>query len=559
MNPLAAFKAALAALRLNALRSFLAMLGVIIGVASVIVMVSVASGAGQAIEARIRSLGTNLLVIQPGSYTSGGRRSGEGTALALSETDLAVIKERIPGIAAVTGVVSGSAPIVVGNTNWTTSIDGVSADFLEVRDWELAEGRNFTEAELRSAAKVAILGATTARELFADAPVIGQQVRVMNVPFTVVGLLTPKGQSGFGMDQDDTALVPVSTARRRLFGAEKTVPDNLKRIMVEVASAEEMSDAQSEIETLLRQRRQVRMGAPDTFQVRNMAEFIRTRSETQNILSLLLGATAAISLIVGGIGIMNIMLVSVTERTKEIGLRMAVGARRRDILSQFLIEAVTLCLTGGLIGLLIGGSAALALATWGAWPIALSPSLVLHRARRGRPGRRVLRLLPGAPRLADEPHRRAALRVTELLSDLAPFATKDHTHAEPAQHRHRSADRRRRHRRHRLHRRRLCDVHQRGGEAEAPARGLLEQHLVHALLVRRHQLHPSLGLCAVRRRRLVHRRLCHHDLPASRPGLSHPAAGLRRGLRPCDEDQSAGTPNPPAAQRHSSMRYRFAA
>ena len=376
MNPLAALKAALAALRLNALRSFLAMLGVIIGVASVIVMVSVASGAGQAIEARIRSLGTNLLVIQPGSYTSGGRRSGEGTALALSETDLAVIKERIPGIAAVTGVVSGSAPIVVGNTNWTTSIDGVSADFLEVRDWELAEGRNFTEAELRSAAKVAILGATTARELFADAPVIGQQVRVMNVPFTVVGLLTPKGQSGFGMDQDDTALVPVSTARRRLFGAEKTVPDNLKRIMVEVASAEEMSDAQSEIETLLRQRRHVRMGAPDTFQVRNMAEFIRTRSETQNILSLLLGATAAISLIVGGIGIMNIMLVSVTERTKEIGLRMAVGARRRDILSQFLIEAVTLCLTGGLIGLLIGGSAALALATWGAWPIALSPSLV---------------------------------------------------------------------------------------------------------------------------------------------------------------------------------------
>ena len=399
--------------------------GVIIGVASVIVMVSVASGAGQAIEARIRSLGTNLLVIQPGSYTSGGRRAGEGTALALSETDLAVIKERIPGIAAVTGVVSGSAPIVVGNTNWTTSIDGVSADFLEVRDWELAEGRNFTEAELRSAAKVAILGATTARELFADAPVIGQQVRVMNVPFTVVGLLTPKGQSGFGMDQDDTALVPVSTARRRLFGAEKTVPDNLKRIMVEVASAEEMSDAQSEIETLLRQRRQVRMGAPDTFQVRNMAEFIRTRSETQNILSLLLGATAAISLIVGGIGIMNIMLVSVTERTKEIGLRMAVGARRRDILSQFLIEAVTLCLTGGLIGLLIGGSAALALATWGAWPIALSPSLVLHRARRGRAGRRVLRLLPGAPRLADEPHRRTPLRVTssrvtELLSDLAP-------------------------------------------------------------------------------------------------------------------------------------------
>ena len=377
MNPLAAFKVALAALRLNALRSFLAMLGVIIGVASVIVMVSVASGAGQAIEARIKALGTNMLVIQPGSYTSGGRRAGEGTAIALSEGDLAVIREKVPGIAAATGVVSGSAPIVVGNTNWTTSIDGVNGDYLEVRDWPLSEGRDFTEAELRSGAKVAILGATTARELFGDAPVIGQQIRVMNVPFTVIGLLSPKGQSGFGTDQDDTALVPVTTARHRLFGAEQTVPDNLRRIMVEVASAEEMSDAQGEIETLLRQRRHVRGGTPDDFQVRNMAEFIRTRSETQSILSVLLGATAAISLIVGGIGIMNIMLVSVTERTKEIGLRMAVGARRRDILTQFLIEAVTLCLTGGLIGLVIGGGAALALANWGAWPVALSPALVL--------------------------------------------------------------------------------------------------------------------------------------------------------------------------------------
>jgi putative ABC transport system permease protein len=181
---------------------------------------------------------------------------------------------------------------VVGNTNWTTSIDGVGDDFLEVRDWALTEGRNFTEAEIRSGAKVVILGATTARELFGEEPVISQQVRVMNVPFTVIGLLAPKGQSGFGTDQDDTAVVPVSTARRRLFGAEKTVPDNLKRIMVEVASAEEMSDAQSEIETLLRSRRHVRMGTPDDFQVRNMAEFIRTRSETQSILSLLLGATA---------------------------------------------------------------------------------------------------------------------------------------------------------------------------------------------------------------------------------------------------------------------------
>ncbi len=377
MNLLASFRVAIAALKVNALRSFLAMLGVIIGVASVIVMVSVATGAGQAIEARIKALGTNVLVVMPGSYTSGGRRSGEGTALALSETDLAAIRTNVPGVMAAAGLVSGSAPVVVGNANWTTAVSGVNEDFLEVRDWPVAEGRSFTEAELRAGAKVVILGATTARELFGANPAVGEQIRIKNVPFNVIGVLSVKGQSGWGTDQDDTALVPLSTARRRLFGAEETVPDNLRQIMVEVASAEEMGEAQEEIENLLRDRRHVRAGSPDDFQVRNMAEFIRTRSETQSILSVLLGATAAISLVVGGIGIMNIMLVSVTERTREIGLRMAVGARRRDILSQFLIEAVTLCVTGGLIGLTIGGGAALALSIWGNWPIALSPNLVL--------------------------------------------------------------------------------------------------------------------------------------------------------------------------------------
>ena len=377
MNPLVSFKVAVDALKMHALRTFLAMLGVIIGVASVIVMVSVASGAGEAIEARIRALGTNVLVIFPGSFTSGGRRAGEGTALALSENDLAAIRASVPTVVGAAGMVSGSAPIVVGNSNWTTSVTGVNADYLDVRDWPLADGRSFTEAELRSGAKVVILGATTARELFGNAPALGEQVRIKNVPFTIIGTLTEKGQSGFGTDQDDTALVPLSTARRRLFGAEQTVPDNLRTIMVEVASAEAMNDTQEEIENLLRQRRHVRPGTPDDFQVRNMAEFIRARSETQNILSVLLGATAAISLVVGGIGIMNIMLVSVTERTKEIGLRLAVGARRRDILSQFLIEAVTLCVTGGLIGLLIGGSAAISMSIWGNWPIALKPGLVV--------------------------------------------------------------------------------------------------------------------------------------------------------------------------------------
>jgi putative ABC transport system permease protein len=379
VNPLAACKVAIAALKVNALRSFLAMLGVIIGVASVIVMVSVASGASQAIEARIRALGTNLLIVSPGSFTSGGRRAGEGTAAALSERDRKTIQAKVPGVAAIAGVIQGSAPLVAGSSNWTTQVNGVNEDYLEVRDWALTEGRNFTETEMRAGAKVAILGATAARELFgAGAGAgVGEQIRINNVPFNVIGVLAVKGQSGWGSDQDDTALVPLTTARRRLFGAEQTIPDNLRQIMVEIDSAEGMQDAQAEIETLLRERRRVREGSPDDFRVRDMADFIRMRTETQSILSVLLGATAMISLVVGGIGIMNIMLVSVTERTREIGLRMAVGARRRDILSQFLIEAVMLCVLGGLIGLLIGGGAALAMSIWGNWPIALSPALVL--------------------------------------------------------------------------------------------------------------------------------------------------------------------------------------
>ena len=194
-------------------------------------MVSVASGAGEAIEARIKALGTNVLVVMPGSFTSGGRRAGEGTALALSEADLAAIRANVPTVVGAAGMVNGSAPIVVGNSNWTTSVTGVNADYLDVRDWPVAEGRPFTDIELRAGAKVVILGATTERELFGNAPAIGEQVRIKNVPFTVIGTLTAKGQSGFGTDQDDTALVPLATARRRLFGAEQTVPDNLGTVV----------------------------------------------------------------------------------------------------------------------------------------------------------------------------------------------------------------------------------------------------------------------------------------------------------------------------------------
>jgi putative ABC transport system permease protein len=377
MNPIASLRVALIALKLNALRSFLAMLGVIIGVASVIVMVSVASGASRAVERTIRALGTNVLVVFPGSSFAGGRHAGSDTTTPLSERDMAAIRRSVPGVDGVAGIIDGSAMVVAESSNWTTSIDGVNGDYLTVRGWPLLEGRNFSESELRSAGKVAILGQTVARELFGGTDVVGERLRIKNEPFTVIGVLTEKGQSGFGRDQDDTVLVPLSTARRRVIGGSQTVPDDVHLIMVKFDSEDEMDDGQSDIEALLRQTRHIQPGQPDDFNVRNMAEFIRTRSATQSILSLLLGATAAISLVVGGIGIMNIMLVSVTERTREIGLRMAVGARRRDILVQFLIEAVTLCVTGGLIGLLVGGGGALALALWGRFPVALSPDLVL--------------------------------------------------------------------------------------------------------------------------------------------------------------------------------------
>jgi len=376
MTIIAAIRVALAALRLNAMRSFLAMLGVIIGVGSVIIMVSIGEGAGRAVEDQIRSLGTNVLVIRPGAFDSGGRRMGAGSAPPFSEADVAAIRA-VPGVAAVSGVVTSTYPVVFGATNWTTQIHGVHEDFLTVRDWALASGRIFTPAEQRRAAKVAILGATVAEKLFGAADPVGAEVRIKNVPFTVIGVLDRKGQTGFGLDQDDAALIPVSTMRRRLAGGGRTIPDRIQTIMVKLDDGANSPAVQAQIDQLLREGRRLQPDGETNFMVRDMTEMIRTRAATQSTLSLLLGATAVISLIVGGIGIMNIMLVSVTERTREIGLRMAVGARRWDILVQFLIEAVTLCLTGGLVGVMLGLIVTVALAQLGAWPVAINPMTIL--------------------------------------------------------------------------------------------------------------------------------------------------------------------------------------
>jgi len=363
------------ALRLNALRSLLAMLGVIIGVASVIVMVSIGSGARQVVESQIQALGSNQLMVFPGSFNQGGRQGGSGSALPFSDGDVAAIARQVPGVAAAVGVVQSSAPLVQGNMNWTSTVVGAGDGYATVRDWALADGRFFSAGEVRSGAKVVVLGRSVAEKLFDGADPLGRTIRIRNVPFKVVGVLERKGASLMGTDQDDLVVVPITTARARLFGRSNTVPDQVRQMLVQVEEGEDMAAVQADVEGVLRARRGIRPGAQDDFSVRNMAEFIRARTATQATLGLLLGATAVISLLVGGIGIMNIMLVSVTERTREIGLRLAVGARPRDVLGQFLVEAVTLCLLGGAIGGALGMGGAFAMARLGDWPVSVSPAL----------------------------------------------------------------------------------------------------------------------------------------------------------------------------------------
>ena len=375
MSPTTAAGIAVEALRANLLRSILAMLGVIIGVASVIVMAAVANGARDLVDQQIRSLGANTLIVTPGSAVIGGRQSGAGTAVSFSEADVAAILCEVPGVLHASGQVRGTAVLVAGGENWTTTVQGVQDGYLEIRDWPLAEGRGFLETELRGAARVALVGETVAKHLAGSGDPLGLQVRIGNIPFEVIGILAPKGQTAFGTDQDDVVLVPISTARRRLLGDGGNVPNRVQSIMVELAEGENGAAAEAELVRTLRERRRLREGVPDNFNVRNMAEFIRTRAATQNTLGLLLGAAAAISLLVGGVGIMNIMLVTVTERTREIGLRKAVGARRRDILQQFLIEAVALCLVGGVIGLGLGWVIAQGLVAADLWPARLDPAI----------------------------------------------------------------------------------------------------------------------------------------------------------------------------------------
>jgi len=364
---------AIKAIRTNSVRSFLTMLGIIIGIGAAIVSVSISQGAGQQLQEQIQSFGTHVLQVRPGAGMWGGRRQGAGTARVLTDRDVEALREMSNLIEAASGRLQTGVTLVSGGRNWSTSVVGVGADFSRVQDWPIIDGRNFTDAEARSGGKVAIVGQTVVRELFGGGDPIGARLRINRTPVTVIGVLEGRGASGWGQDQDDTVWMPIETVRTRISRTSSSVADNAGTVFLKVWDDLDVLEVQDEIEDMLRVRRGIQPGAEDDFVVINFAEFIRARNETESLLGFLLAAFSATSLVVGGIGIMNIMLVSVTERTREIGLRRAVGARRRDVLTQFLVEATVLGLLGGLIGMLLGVGGTYLAAHLGEFPILISP------------------------------------------------------------------------------------------------------------------------------------------------------------------------------------------
>jgi putative ABC transport system permease protein len=377
MKILAAIRIALRALRVNRLRSALTMLGIVIGVAAVIAMVAVGSGATARIQQQIEAIGSNLIMVVPGSITSNGIRLGSGAVVTLSEDDARAIAAECPSVSVVAPAVRGGAQVMVGNNNWATSIQGTTPDYLTIRDQPVAQGTSFTVDDVNSAAKVALLGQTVARNLFGDADPAGQTIRIKNVPFLVDGVLSPKGQSPTGQDQDDLILVPISTAKRDVTGVSQANAGAVASIMVQAAGPGAIDQAQHEVEALLRQRHRLQPGQDDDFTIRNLSEVFAAQESSAHVMSILLGAIASVSLIVGGIGIMNIMLVSVTERTHEIGLRLAIGAKTKDILSQFLVEAVTLSILGGVAGILTGTLASVLISHLAGWNTLVSADAIL--------------------------------------------------------------------------------------------------------------------------------------------------------------------------------------
>ncbi|MFA4920160.1 MAG: ABC transporter permease [Thermodesulfovibrionales bacterium] len=359
------------ALKVNKMRSALTMLGIIIGVGAVIAMIAIGTGASKRIAEQISSMGSNLLMILPGATTAGGVRMGAGTQPTLTMSDAEAILKECLAVSDIAPVLNGVAQIVYGHQNWSTGVVGTTSGMLNVRDWPLASGRSFTQQDVKSATKVCLLGQTVVENLFGDMDPIGQIIRIKKIPFTVVGVLGSKGQSPQGQDQDDTIHVPVTTAQKKLFGT--TFPGMVRIIMVKGKSAETLPAAEKQITELLRQRHRIGSKQDNDFTVRNLTQVMQTAEQSTKVMALLLGAIASVSLLVGGIGIMNIMLVSVTERTREIGIRMAIGAKTWDIRLQFIIEALILSLIGGVAGIIAGISGSKIITLFAGWSTIVSP------------------------------------------------------------------------------------------------------------------------------------------------------------------------------------------
>jgi putative ABC transport system permease protein len=373
---LASMHIAFVALRINKLRSALTMLGIIIGVAAVIAMVAVGSGAQARIREQIASIGSNVIIVTSGSITSSGLRLGSGNAQTLTEDDAKALVRECPGVQAAAPTSRGGAQVVYGNNNWGTQIMGTTPDYLSIRDLQVEQGQAFTTADVDSAAKVALLGKTVADNLFNGEDPVGKVIRIKKVPFTVAGILAAKGQSPTGQDQDDVILLPISTAKKKVIGSSQANGASVGAIIVQAREGM-TADAQEQMTTLLRQRHHIQSSQDDDFSIRDMTEVFKAQETSASVMSILLAAIASVSLLVGGIGIMNIMLVSVTERTKEIGLRQAVGAKTKDILAQFLVEAVTLSVAGGIAGIVVGLSASALISYFADWSTVVSLGSVL--------------------------------------------------------------------------------------------------------------------------------------------------------------------------------------
>ena len=378
MSALESLRIAMRALRVNKLRSVLTVLGIVVGVGAVVCMVSVGAGAQAEVSEKIRTLGANLLFVLPGAKNSGGARLESGTQPTLTEEDAASIRRELVDVQVAAPLLSRSMPLVATNRNWVTVVAGINADYLVAREWQIASGRSFTSDEITSGTKVAIVGSVIVEELFNGRAGIGETFRIGSVPFTVIGVLDRKGLGAAGRSQDDVVFIPLSAAKSRVLGAVRgTTREALDFISIKVSDASALPEIERELEALLRQRHRIRGDAPSDFRIENPADVLFARGAAVRLLGSLLIAVAAVSLVVGGISIMNIMLVSVTERTREIGLRMAVGASRRDIRWQFLIEALILALMGGLVGAISGAVAAVAIALKAGWPILISPWTII--------------------------------------------------------------------------------------------------------------------------------------------------------------------------------------